>query len=91
MIGEDAPETSLIFMNSFYWIIYDDIYNSWFVFIFAKNLLLEKFEGNIKYDNAFSKFQHKYQDKTFLIPNLGILILATNFAVRLIWDYWFQL
>ena len=31
-IGEDTPETSLVFMNLFYWIKYNEMKNSRFMF-----------------------------------------------------------
>ena len=49
-----------------------------------KILQLDKLEGaDFKYDNSFFKIlAQKYQNKAFLVPNLGVFVFPQNFAIR---------
>ena len=50
MIGEDTSETSLVLMNLFYWIKYDEIYGNCFMFKATYMLnCAKKFESAVKF------------------------------------------
>ena len=53
----------------------------------------KKLEGaDFKYDNTAFKFQHqKYPNQALLVPNLGIFLFSSNFAIRQIQGRWFQI
>ena len=56
-----------------------------YAFLFSHKILyLYKLQGvEFKYGNSFLKIPaQKYLDKIFLVPSLGIVISARNFAIR---------